>query len=330
MKRRMERRAVVLMYHRVADVAPDVWRLAVHPQRFEEQLQVLSRNWQVVPLADLVKDLIHQKLKRKCVAITFDDGYADNSILARPLLEKYRLPATFFITTGNIGQQTEFWWDVLEHMMLSAKELPQHLTLQIGQTQVTFDLGDERWLTADLERKHYTWKAYVQEPPTLRCTLFLRLWEALKPLPHQAQQQHLRQLKAWSGFSTTTRPLFHSMHEQQLRELAQHDLFQLGAHTVSHPDLASLSVTEQQQEILGSKTTLERVTGTEIQLLAYPYGSCNDETVTITAEAGFLAAVTTAGCLVNPDTDRYRLGRFLADDWSGKQLDQYLTAWLHA
>ena len=330
MKRRYERKAAVLMYHRVAELDSDVWRLAVHPQHFEEHLQVLSRNWQVVPLADLASDLLHQKLKRDCVAITFDDGYADNFLLARPLLEKYRLPATFFITTGNIGQQREFWWDELEHIILSAAMLPQHLSIQIGQTVVTFDVGDEQQLTPALQRKHRVWKAFVQEPPTLRCVLYLRLWEALKQLPPQAQQQYLQQLKSWSGFSETIRPLYHSMNEQQLRKLSQNHLFQLGAHTVTHPDLASLSAPEQQQEILESKMVLERLTGTEIKLLAYPYGSCNDATETIAAGAGFRAAVTTAGCLIKPGSNRYRLGRFLADDWSGKQLDQYLTGWLHA
>ncbi|WP_456444276.1 polysaccharide deacetylase family protein [Thiolapillus sp.] len=44
--------------------------------------------------------------------ITFDDGYANN-LRMLPLLEEYDIPATFYITTGNVEQQECFWWDVV-------------------------------------------------------------------------------------------------------------------------------------------------------------------------------------------------------------------------
>lgn len=112
------RRAVVLLYHRVARAAHDHWKLSVSPQHFEEQLQVLQ-HYNVMPLPELAQHWGNNKLPRKSVAISFDDGYIDNYTTARPLLEKYNLPATFFITNGSIGTGNEFWWDELEQMFVT-------------------------------------------------------------------------------------------------------------------------------------------------------------------------------------------------------------------
>ena len=324
-----EPKALVLMYHRVADLETDVWRLAVTPQHFEEHLQVLRSNWHVVPLAELVDDLTHHRLRRNSIAITFDDGYLDNYTVARPLLEKYNVPATFFICSGSIDSRTEFWWDELEQLILSSEELPHTLSFRINQEQTNFELGTETHLTYELSRKHQQWKAFVQEPPTLRCALFLKLWEQLKPLPDPLQQECLQQIKVWAGKATgQVREAYQSMNLEQLQELAGNRLFDIGAHTASHPDLASLSSVAQQQELVGCKKFLEKAIGREVTLLAYPYGSCNPETVRLAAEIGFQAAVTTQECLVHPTSAKYKLGRFLVDDWSGKQLDTYIKSWL--
>ncbi|HYC27552.1 MAG TPA: polysaccharide deacetylase family protein [Chitinophagaceae bacterium] len=92
------RHTVVLMYHRIARPVNDHWQLCVSPGNFEQQLQVISRH-------------------KKNIIITFDDGYIDNYTVAKPLLEKYQLPATFFIATGNIDSGKEFWWDELEQLI---------------------------------------------------------------------------------------------------------------------------------------------------------------------------------------------------------------------
>lgn len=44
--------------------------------------------------------------------MTFDDGYFNNS-LALASLQRYQVPATFFITTGNVLDNTSYWWDIV-------------------------------------------------------------------------------------------------------------------------------------------------------------------------------------------------------------------------
>jgi len=100
------------MYHRIAVLDKDPWQLAVTPGHFEQQLQILSKK-NVISISQLVLQLKRGRLKQNSVVVTFDDAYIDNYTTARPLLEKYKVPATFFIATKNIGTNNEYWWDEL-------------------------------------------------------------------------------------------------------------------------------------------------------------------------------------------------------------------------
>ena len=93
---------VTLMFHRV-HAAPDPWRPdEPHAELFEQQLQVLMSQFDVLPLQEALQRLDSGSLARPAVAITFDDGYADNYHVALPLLLKLGAPATFFISSGYL------------------------------------------------------------------------------------------------------------------------------------------------------------------------------------------------------------------------------------
>ena len=127
--------AAILMYHRIGDPGCDPWGLAVRPERFAEHLNVLRRNARPIGLRRLAKELGEGTLKPGAVAVTFDDGYANNLYEAKPLLERHEVPATVFVTSGMVGREREFWWDELEAILLASRELPQTLRLEIeGQT----------------------------------------------------------------------------------------------------------------------------------------------------------------------------------------------------
>ncbi len=86
---------VILLYHRVADLAQDPFGLAVAPAHFREHLSVIRRYSRPISLRQLLSELRNGKLPRRTVAVTFDDGYADNLYAAKPLLEQSDVPATF-------------------------------------------------------------------------------------------------------------------------------------------------------------------------------------------------------------------------------------------
>src|SRR5437773_7329055 len=134
-------KSIILLYHRVADVRPDPWSLCVTPQHFAEHLEVLRQQSRPMHLQQLVSRLRDGNLPRHAVAITFDDGYADNLLQAKPALERYDIPATVFVATGNIEQAHEFWWDELERLLLQPGTLPEELRLSIDGKTYRWELG---------------------------------------------------------------------------------------------------------------------------------------------------------------------------------------------
>lgn len=90
-----EKKAVILMYHRVDRAGRDRWHLCVSPENFEAHLRSLTRNFTPVGLAELGERIQTNRLEHGMVAVTFDDGYRDNLTLAMPRLKKLGIPATF-------------------------------------------------------------------------------------------------------------------------------------------------------------------------------------------------------------------------------------------
>ncbi|RDV16710.1 polysaccharide deacetylase family protein [Pontibacter diazotrophicus] len=323
-------KALVLMYHRVAEPESDVWEVAVSSANFEQQLQVLKQYYRVVPLKEMVERLKNGVVERNTIAITFDDGYVDNYQTAKPLLEKYCLPATFFITSGNVGQQKEFWWDELEHLILFSESLPAVMDLEVAGASIAFNLEEEAQLTQSLRQQHKAWKSCEQEPPSKRSLLFYRLWEKLKPLPVSEQQAALQKIRDWAGAAASARPDCRSMSREELKDLGQGELFDLGAHTVSHAALAYHAPQFQEKEIEENKCFLEEIAQKRIDLLTYPYGNYNNETMAIAERVAFAAAFTTEEKAVIRNANRYRLGRFQVKNMAAPEFKKQLQLWKYS
>lgn len=105
-----EPRVVVLLYHRVSDEFRD--NVTIGVERFDDQMSYLADHYEVVALRDLVRGDVVPEPGRRLVCITFDDGYKDNSDNAAPILIKHGLPATFFLSTDKIENQTAFQHDL--------------------------------------------------------------------------------------------------------------------------------------------------------------------------------------------------------------------------
>jgi peptidoglycan/xylan/chitin deacetylase (PgdA/CDA1 family) len=106
----------------------------VSRQHFAEHLEILRTRYGPMRLQELTKRLQSGPLPRRKIVVTFDDGYADSLLNAKPLLERHEIPATVFVTSGNVGQEREFWWDELDRVFLHSGRLPKELRLVIDGT----------------------------------------------------------------------------------------------------------------------------------------------------------------------------------------------------
>lgn len=99
---------LILLYHRVSSLDTDPWQLAVSPRRFREQMRWVRDHCCAASLADMTNLPQRQVSPRLRVAVTFDDGYADNLHEALPVLEQLEIPATFFLTIPWLAPSREF------------------------------------------------------------------------------------------------------------------------------------------------------------------------------------------------------------------------------
>lgn len=135
----------VVFYHRVANDHPNEWTMSC--QDFERQLDWLVAHFDVIPLSEAQQRIRAGVCQRPTVAITFDDGYADNADFAIPELVKRGLPATYFVATDFIASGAPFPHDVANGLPLRPNTIEQleefsSLGIEIGaHTRSHCDLG---------------------------------------------------------------------------------------------------------------------------------------------------------------------------------------------
>ncbi len=320
--------AAVLMYHRIADPVGDPWGLCVRPEFFAQHLEVIRSHWKPVPLLGLADAAQRGKNASRCVALTFDDGYADNFHVARPLLKRFAIPATFFITSPK-GQDREYWWDELDRLLLHAEQLPPVLELRIAGREYRWELGDDAEYGVAKKSAHQHWN-YHQPAPSWRHYLVLRLWKLLQPLRDSDQWAVLQELKTWAGAAADCRPSHRVMTLDELSTLAADPLFEIGAHTTTHPALSQHGADFQRSEIGGSKARLEEALGIRISSFCFPYGDGSPEMAALVAEMGFACACSTIAAAVSRNSNRFLLPRLEVPDVPGDEFAAWLEERLQA
>ena len=301
--------ALIIGYHRIANVTNDEYEVCVSPKHFAEQMEMLGKHAHPVSLTKLVDGLKNGSLPPRSVAVTFDDGYADNLYEAKPILEKHAIPATVFVCTGYAGK--EFWWDELERLVMSSKAEVGALRLQAGKNQFVWSQP----------------KVSPEADLNVRRKLQQALYNFLLTLDVEEQDQAMNTIRVWSEISsdkTTAR----AMNRNEILQLADHGFIEIGAHTRHHPMLLGLPSERLQEEIVSSKIELEDILGRRISGFAYPYGKGNDDAKGIVREAGYAFACTSLHDVVRPGSDLYELTRFWQRDVDGEKFWQGLQLWM--
>ena len=291
--------SLILMYHRVADIPHDPFDLAVHPDRFAAHVEHLSDLGRTVPIEDVTAG--HSA---GGVAITFDDGYADNATVAAPMLDAAQLPATWFITAGRLGRR-RFWWDRLIEALLGPHPLRDSVDIQIA--------GRDYWL--DLRGA------------MARTTAVRFLHTRLRPLPPGELEAAVDELVLRMGAPAPGQDDL-TMTVEQLRELAGRPLQEVGAHTRTHVQLGGQPEHLQRAEVLGSVHDLSTLLQTPVRTFAYPFGvpdAVGTRAPRLVEEAGCVLACTTSSGVVGRRSRPHLLPRFHVRDWTREEFAAHLS-----
>jgi peptidoglycan/xylan/chitin deacetylase (PgdA/CDA1 family) len=303
--------ALILGYHRINVTQDDAYDVCVPPEHFAGHMESIRKYACPISLSKLMQCLKHGSLPPKSVAVTFDDGYLDNLDTAKPILEEHEIPATVFICTGYMGK--DFWWDELEYLVISSRADPRTLRLQAGE--VPFN-GDLHLVSIDVKDRE------------IRRQFGKALYDCLLPLDVEDQNRAMDAIRKWSGLPSEEARASRTMNADEVLQLVDGGLIEIGAHTRHHPMLPRLSFENQREEIDTNKSELEALLGRPVTAFAYPNGRATAEAKQIVRDAGFEYACTSLHDVVRPDSDIYELTRFWQKDVDGDRFLRGLKLWM--
>jgi len=267
----------ILTFHRVI---PDTAEVRIHnhqsleitPEHFEQTILFFQkRGYAFYSLDQLYESLLRGRFSKKFVVFTFDDGYRDNFTLAYPILKKYRVPFTIYITTNFPDRKAILWWYILEDMLRERE-------------QVRF-----RWEDRDYS---FRCRSLVEKEST---------FDEVRTLINKSfsQSNFLEMLRAIFGdFQTNLWEYADllAMSWDEVREISKDPLATIGAHSVNHFSLKQLDSEELVREIKGSKEFIESKIQQAVEHFAYPFGKSTEASLRefeMVKSLGFKTATTT-------------------------------------
>jgi peptidoglycan/xylan/chitin deacetylase (PgdA/CDA1 family) len=295
---------IVLMYHRVASLRWDPWGLAVEPRHFEAQMAYIREHRTPLPMDELIHQLAANTLPANAVAVTFDDGYRDNLINAKPILVAYGIPATVFVATGYVDRESPFWWDELAAMILEADRPARHVVDCSGETIAL------EWGPPDHQDLAASWRV-GDGAQTDRQRCYIALWTKLKRATVEEREGAMVSLRA--RFEARVDPLSMPVSRRDVQALVSDELLEIGAHSVNHSMLTSCTAAEGLREIEQSARACRSLSGHAARGFAYPYGDLNADARNSVRLAGFAWACSTEGTFLDGEsTDPYAVPRIAA------------------
>jgi peptidoglycan/xylan/chitin deacetylase (PgdA/CDA1 family) len=293
--RRVRRRdcGLVLRYHAVApDDRPGTYAgpdITIPRRLFAAQMRFLQRAYAPVPLAVMVDALAHGEAPAPgSIAVTLDDGYADNYTEVFPVVRELRIPATVYVVTECLDAGPVLWTSELRAAVMATRT--ERLRVEIGG-------GHEFQLASGAARQHA-----IKE-----------LTNMLVPVDATLRRRILATIRHEIGVNGAHALAGVMLTSAQIREMHAGGVT-IGAHTRTHSNMTLLSADEARDEIAGSRARLEEILGAPVPDFAYPntggrYPHFNAAVAGIIRDLGFRSAVTSRPGVVAATSDRYQLSR---------------------
>jgi len=256
--------------------------ITVSESEFRQHMAFLKNNFECISIEEaLVED--NRARHRPAVVVTFDDGYANNFEVARPILNEFQIPAIIYITTRHVFQRELFWWDIIA---IAAKRSD---VKSVDLRGLANSLG---YYNLD-GSTHQSQKAVMQ------------ICDDVKKADPQAGKELIESIVTRFRVSAGAREFqietenneVTPLTPEQISLLASEPLITIGSHSHCHSLLHRVPLDQAQESILTSKRALERITNTTVEHFSYPNGYFSESLTMLLRESGFRSAVTAQpGC----------------------------------
>ncbi len=257
------------------EVTPDFLRATLAHLR--------SRDIDIIGMDELSRRLAGRDFSRQFACFTFDDGYRDNRDFALPIMREFDAPFTVYVTSDFAEGTGRLWWIALEKLVAKAPGI-----------EAVIDGAPVRIDSSDISAKR---------------AAFARLHDWLRALPSRndvAREIDTLCVRHAIDQGAICRELCLSWDE--LKPFAAETLVSIGAHTVTHCNLARETDDIASDEIATSRARIEDALQRPVLHFAYPYGdkvAAGRREFALARAAGFQSAVTTRPGMIFPESAEY-------------------------
>jgi peptidoglycan/xylan/chitin deacetylase (PgdA/CDA1 family) len=278
----------IFMLHQVrprrdAEFQPN-HHLEITPDFLRATLSYLrGQNIDIVTLDEMHRRLVQRDFARRFACLTLDDGYRDNRDYALPVLREFDAPATVFVTSDFAEGDGRMWWVALERAVAQASRIEA----EIGGAAVRLDT----------------------DTPAAKQAAFDRLHDWLRGLPSEADlRREISALCRRCGVDETSICGELCLPWQELQPFAADPLISIGAHTITHCNLAREVEKDAHHEMATSRARIEDVLQRPAVHFAYPYGdkaAAGSREFALAAACGFKTGVTTRPGMIFPENAQH-------------------------
>jgi peptidoglycan/xylan/chitin deacetylase (PgdA/CDA1 family) len=291
---------VVLTYHDICENNDISSWLRVKKSSFELQLSQLREIGNFIRPSDLYHK---ETLSRHGLnfLITFDDGFIKQYKLALPILEKFQIPALFFISTENVQTGDLFWFDRIITPIQVKRITSLELRL-VGLRDYQFSMseGDERWNDIQVLLEDIKAKGNCTHPDVQKVLRFFddTFGDIIKKITHQ----------------------YRPLKEDDICKMQASDLCYLGSHSHRHEILPYLDDKDIKNNLVRSKEFLENLLRQPITHFSYPNGNTNNRVTALCRESGYEYCYTATSGLVKSNTNLMEIPRISVGGYDSIQI----------
>ena len=255
--------------------------LEVAPEFLRAMLSHLkSRDIDIVTMDEVHQRLVERNFSRRFACFTLDDGYRDNRDFALPVMREFDAPLTVYVASDFAEGCGRLWWIALEMAIARASSIEA----TIGDVATRLDTST----------------------PAAKQAAFDRLHDWLRGLPGEHDiQREISALCARHGVDQTAICRELCMSWDELKSFADDPLVTIGAHTITHCNLARQTEEIASHEMATSRARIESALGRPVLHIAYPYGdkiAAGPREFALARSAGFKTAVTTRPGMIFPES----------------------------
>lgn len=266
----------IVMFHRVVkreDLRPsNVARsLEISSKYLEEILKYFSESgYRALSLDEFYRVMVGElKIEGRFVVYTFDDGYIDNYTVAYPIFKRLGIPFGIYVTTGFPDKTADIWWYALSDLVEKSSE-------------IAFSYGG----------RDYVYKTNSRKAKDDAIS------KILKMVVDAGKQKEalIETIFSKSGIDRKTYVDEMALEWKHIEEMSSEGLVTIGTHTLTHPNLKQLEISEAEREILESRKRIEESICSESSHFAFPFGykeAAGEREFQLAKRLGFKTAVTT-------------------------------------